>query len=68
MFLRESEGVYQFGQRKVYIKVEKGCNVLVKVGGGYMSVSDFIDEFQKSEVERQKRNDVYARFKAKMQI
>ena len=24
MFLRESEGVYKFGQRRVYIKVEKG--------------------------------------------
>ena len=24
MFLRESEGVYQFGQKRVYIKVEKG--------------------------------------------
>ena len=24
MFLRESEGVYFFGQKRVYIKVEKG--------------------------------------------
>ena len=24
MFLRESEGVYQFGQKRVYVKVEKG--------------------------------------------
>jgi hypothetical protein len=24
MFLRESEGVYRFGQKRVYIKVEKG--------------------------------------------
>ena len=24
MFLRESEGVYSFGQKKVYIKIEKG--------------------------------------------
>ena len=38
MFLRESEGVYQFGQRRVFIKVEKGNNVRVKVGGGFMSV------------------------------
>ena len=24
MFLRESEGVYQFGQKRVYVKIEKG--------------------------------------------
>ncbi len=24
LFLRESEGVYQFGSRRVYLKVEKG--------------------------------------------
>ena len=42
MFLRESEGVYQFGQRRVYIKVEKGNNLLVRVGGGFMHIQDFI--------------------------
>ena len=24
MFLRESEGVYRFGSKRVYIKIEKG--------------------------------------------
>ena len=24
MFLRETEGVYQFGQKRVYVKIEKG--------------------------------------------
>jgi hypothetical protein len=42
LFLRESEGVYQFGQRRVYIKIEKGNNLLVRVGGGYMHIGDFI--------------------------
>lgn len=45
MFLRESEGVYQFGQRRVSIKVEKGNQVYVRVGGGFMHVRDFINEF-----------------------
>lgn len=35
LFLRESEGVYQFGKKKVYIKIEKGNQILVRVGGGY---------------------------------
>ena len=52
MFLRESEGVYQFGQRRVHIKVEKGNQPLVRVGGGYMHVKQFVDEFTQQEVER----------------
>ena len=43
MFLRESEGVYQFGQKRVYVKVEKGERILVRVGGGYMSIDKFIE-------------------------
>jgi len=42
IFLRESEGVYQFGQKRVYVKIEKGQNLLVRVGGGFMHIADFI--------------------------
>lgn len=43
MFLRESEGVYQFGQKRVYVKVEKGQQIMVRVGGGFMHIDDFIN-------------------------
>jgi len=43
LFIRESEGVYKFGQRRVYLKIEKGSTVKVRVGGGYMHVGDFIE-------------------------
>lgn len=49
MFLRESEGVYQFGKRRVQIKAEKGGKLLVRVGGGFMHVKDFIEQFTVSE-------------------
>ena len=42
MFLRESEGVYLFGQKRVYVKVEKGDKLLVRVGGGFMQIDDFV--------------------------
>ena len=42
MFLRESEGVYQFGQKRVYVKCEKGGQILVRVGGGFMHIDNFI--------------------------
>ena len=42
MFLRESEGVYQFGQKRVYIKIERGNTLMVRVGGGYLGIDNFI--------------------------
>ena len=42
IFLRESEGVYLFGQKRVYIKIGKGNQILVRVGGGYMLINEFI--------------------------
>jgi len=67
LFLRESEGVYQFGQRRVGIKVEKGDTPLVRVGGGYMDVENFINNFTESELIKMERKDVIGRFKNKLQ-
>lgn len=50
MFLRESEGVYQFGQKKVYVKVEKGDQILIRVGGGFMHIDDFINQYTPLEI------------------
>lgn len=57
LFIRESEGVYRFGQRRVYVKVEKGGHVLVKVGGGFISAKEFLDQFSNIEFEKIQRND-----------
>ena len=62
MFLRESEGVYQFGQRRVYIKVEKGDKILVRVGGGYMHIQEFINQYTQEESEKITRKDVLQKF------
>lgn len=59
MFLRESEGVYQFGTRKILIKIKnnqiKSKNnfsnqlnsllswYIVRVGGGFLSIDEFLD-------------------------
>ena len=58
MFIRESEGVYQFGQKRVYIKVEKGGQILVRVGGGFMHIEEFIAQYTDNEVEKVERKDV----------
>lgn len=68
MFLRESEGVYQFGQKRVYIKIEKGDKVMVRVGGGFMHIDDFIQQYTQQEVEKIERKDVINRFSTKTAI
>ena len=42
MFLRESQGVYQFGSRRIAVKVERD-KINIRVGGGYLSIDEFLD-------------------------
>ena len=42
MFLRESEGVYEFGSRRINVRIEKG-KILIRVGGGHMAIDEFLD-------------------------
>ena len=42
MFMRESAGVYQFGSRRVMVRVERG-KIMIKVGGGYLTIDEFMD-------------------------
>lgn len=68
MFLRESEGVYQFGQKRVYIKVEKGDKIFVRVGGGYMNIEEFIRTYTTEETDKITRKDVLSKFNNKLAI
>ena len=40
--MRESEGVYKFGSKRVFVKVDRGT-IQIRVGGGYLSIDEFID-------------------------
>lgn len=42
MFMRESEGVYQFGSKRVCVRVDKD-KINIRVGGGYLSIDEFLD-------------------------
>ena len=68
MFIRQSEGVYQFGSKKVAIKIEKGNKIQVRVGGGYMHIDEFIHQYTPLEVEKVERKDVAGRFHTKAQM
>lgn len=68
MFLRESEGVYLFGQKRVYVKVEKGDKLLVRVGGGFMQIDDFVQQYRNEETEKINRKNVISKFNNKIQV
>jgi hypothetical protein len=51
MFYRCEPGVYTFGSRKVNIKVEQ-FKLKVRVGGGFISIDDFLEEYTPQELER----------------
>jgi len=42
LFMRESEGVYQFGTKKVSVRVDMD-RINIRVGGGYLSIDEFLD-------------------------
>lgn len=44
IFVREAEGVYSYCKKKVFMKNEKD-RLIIRVGGGYMSLDEFIDTF-----------------------
>jgi hypothetical protein len=42
MFMREQQGIYAFGLRKINIKLEQK-SLKVKVAGGWLSIDEFLD-------------------------
>ena len=67
LFLRESEGVYRFGQSRVNVKIEKGNQILIRVGGGFVSVEKFIQTYTPLEVRSiKRRTDVVQKFNNKI--
>lgn len=51
LFIREQEGVYSFGTKKTNIKIENG-KLKVRVGGGYLSIEEFVDQYLPIEYEK----------------
>ena len=67
MFMRESEGVYSFGSKRVAVKVEKQ-GIKIRVGGGYLSIDEFLDQYTPVELEKLGRNDPLKRMSEKIAI
>ena len=67
MFMRESEGVYEFGSKRINVRIEKG-KIVIRVGGGYMSIDEFLDQFTPVELEKLERRDPLKRFSEKISM
>eukprot|EP00347_Sterkiella_histriomuscorum_P004714 403359390 len=65
MFLRESEGVYQFGSKRVAVRVDKD-KINIRVGGGYLSIDEFLDQYTPAELEKMERKDPLKKFSEKV--
>ena len=55
-FVRESEGVYQFGTKRVMVKCVKD-KIEIRVGGGFLSIDEFLDQYTPVELEKLERKD-----------
>jgi len=67
MFMRESEGVYQFGSKRVCVRVDKD-KINIRVGGGYLSIDEFLDIYTPQELERLERRDPLKKFSEKVVV
>ena len=65
MFMRESTGVYEFGSKRVNVRIEKG-RILIRTGGGFMSIDEFLDQYTPVELEKLERRDPLKRFSEKV--
>jgi len=67
MFMRESDGIYQFGTKRISVKVEKD-KINIRVGGGYLSIDEFLDQYTPVELEKLERKDPLKRFNEKVAV
>ena len=65
MLMRESQGVYEFGSRKILVKVEKN-KIQIKVGGGFLGIDEFLDQYTPAELEKIERRDPLKKFSEKV--
>jgi CYTH domain-containing protein len=67
MFMRESEGVYQFGTKRVAVRVDKD-RINIRVGGGFLSIDEFLDQYTPAELEKLERNNPMKKFTEKVAV
>lgn len=67
MFMRESEGVYQFGTKRYIVKVDQD-KINIRVGGGFLSIDEFLDQYTPTELKLLERKDPMRKFHEKVVV
>ena len=67
MFIREKKGVYEFGTKRVEVRLANN-KLMVRIGGGYMSIDEFLDQYTTIELEKVERRDPLKKFHEKMAL
>jgi Growth-Arrest-Specific Protein 2 Domain len=57
IFIRLSPGIYQFGSKKVCVRVEQG-KINIRVGGGFLQIEEFLDQYTTIELEKSIREGI----------
>ena len=57
MFVRLNPGIYQFGSKKICVGVEQG-KINIRVGGGYMVIEEFLEQYTTIELEKSMREGI----------
>ena len=57
MFRREGEGIYIFGTKKIYLKLLND-NIMVRVGGGYQALDEFVKQHGEEELHKMQREEM----------
>ncbi|CDW88231.1 gas2 domain containing protein [Stylonychia lemnae] len=55
LFVREQDGVYSYGKRRVFIKIEKD-QIIIRVGGGFLTIDEFIENYSPYEVRKRQKS------------
>ena len=64
---RIAAGQYLFGSRKIQVKIVNG-RLMIRVGGGYLSIDEFLDQYTPVELEKLERKDPLKRFSEMVSI
>ena len=64
---RLNPGSYMFGTKKILAKIING-KLVIRVGGGYLSIDEFLDQYTPAELEKLERKDPIKKFSEKVAV
>lgn len=65
--MRETSGVYEFGSKRIAVQMLKD-KIQVRVGGGYLSIDEFIDQYTPVELDKLEKRDPLKRLNEKVAV